>query len=305
MSPTATTSGASVPSPAALSPTALRSLKSNVLTEHFRFAPESFAKGGMDLANRSMYAATAKVEQSLQKLVEDGVEGFEEEEVQRGIYRLETLLEDAIDTQFDLFEIFVLRNTFSFANDLLPYITLPHQASLDPSLRALDEPTIEEYELELRLYEEELQKSRELAAAEVYVKAKEAKVREQAELVGYLKQPGKLPNPSEPDSRIPILSAQLHSLLTHLSTLASTASPSAAHPALPVGDEDEGTPAWAASRAAFVNWAAGKKAQPGVGETAGLTTGGEGDATVELLQRRGEETGTAADAKVLLGATER
>jgi hypothetical protein len=45
----------------------------------------------------------------------------------QGIYRLETLLEDAIDTQFDLFEIFVLRNTFSFNDDLLPYITLPHQ----------------------------------------------------------------------------------------------------------------------------------------------------------------------------------
>lgn len=44
----------------------------------------------------------------------------------QSIYRLETLLEDAIDTQFDLFEIFVLRNTFTFSDDLLPYISLPH-----------------------------------------------------------------------------------------------------------------------------------------------------------------------------------
>lgn len=40
----------------------------------------------MDLANRSMYAATAKVEASLQKLVEEGI--FDEEEVQRVESRL-------------------------------------------------------------------------------------------------------------------------------------------------------------------------------------------------------------------------
>lgn len=60
-----------------------RTLKRDLLTEHFRFAPETFAKGGMDLANRTMYTATAKVEQSLQQLVEQRVEGFSEDEVQR------------------------------------------------------------------------------------------------------------------------------------------------------------------------------------------------------------------------------
>lgn len=60
-----------------------RTLKRDLLTEHFRFAPETFAKGGMDLANRTMYTATAKVEQSLQQLVEKRVEGFDEEQVQR------------------------------------------------------------------------------------------------------------------------------------------------------------------------------------------------------------------------------
>lgn len=60
-----------------------RTLKRDLLTEHFRFAPESFAKGGMDLANRTMYTATAKVEQSLLQLVERGEEGFDEDEVQR------------------------------------------------------------------------------------------------------------------------------------------------------------------------------------------------------------------------------
>lgn len=50
------------------------------------------------------------------------------------MYRLETLLEDAIDTQFDLFEIYVLRNTFTFKDDLLPYLALPHHVRPFPPL---------------------------------------------------------------------------------------------------------------------------------------------------------------------------
>ena len=64
-------------------PALVKRLKSDALAEHFRFAPETFAKGGMDLANRTMYTATAQVEQSLQKLIQDGEQGIDEEEVQR------------------------------------------------------------------------------------------------------------------------------------------------------------------------------------------------------------------------------
>lgn len=83
----ATTSTSEVAANAASSSSGLtqpaRTLKRDLLTEHFRFAPETFAKGGMDLANRTMYTATAKVEQSLQQLVEKRVPGFDEEQVQR------------------------------------------------------------------------------------------------------------------------------------------------------------------------------------------------------------------------------
>lgn len=64
------------------------------------------------------------------------------------------------------------------------------QEHLDPSLQGADEPTLAEYEEELRLYEDELQKEHELACAELFVKARHAKAVEQAELVGYLKPPG-------------------------------------------------------------------------------------------------------------------
>ncbi|GAA6017116.1 hypothetical protein JCM8202_005911 [Rhodotorula sphaerocarpa] len=301
----------SVPRPQGLTQPS-RTLKRDLLTEHFRFAPETFAKGGMDLANRTMYTATAKVEQSLQQLVEQRVEGFNEDEVQRSIYRLETLLEDAIDTQFDLFEIFVLRNTFTFADDLLPYISLPHHDYLDPDLRGRDAEILSEYEEELRLYEEELQKERELACAELFVKAKAAKAQEQAELVGYLKEPGKLTSTSNPSERARLLSSRLAQLRARLSELVATPVPH---------DTTSNVPAvapWATSRSAFVNWAAEKKAAPGAAGAAAAAGGGAGggggngaaapggggqlpeDAVVEKFQEEVEQMGEAVDAKALL-----
>ncbi|BGP25401.1 kinetochore protein Mis12/MTW1 [Rhodotorula toruloides] len=276
---------------------ALARMKRDLLTEHFGWAPETFAKGGMDLANRTMYTATAKVEQSLQKLVYDGVEGFNEDEVQRGIYRLETLLEDAIDTQFDLFEIFVLRNTFTFADDLLPFIALPHHERLNPDLKGADEATLAEYQEELRLYEEELQKERELACAELFVKAKSAKVQEQAELVGYLREPGKLSAHTSPGDRARILSSQLSLLQSRLSDLVTAPVPY---------DKLSSVPAvapWATSRSAFINWAAAKKASPAAtGAASGQAAGGEGDPVVGQFQQEADATGKADDAKALLAA---
>ncbi len=57
-------------------------------------------------------------------------------------------------------------------------------------MKGTDAAVLSEYEEELQLYEAELQKERELACAELFVKAKAAKAQEQAELVGYLKEPG-------------------------------------------------------------------------------------------------------------------
>ncbi|KWU41343.1 hypothetical protein RHOSPDRAFT_37152 [Rhodotorula sp. JG-1b] len=275
-----------------------RTLKRDLLTEHFRFAPETFAKGGMDLANRTMYTATAKVEQSLQQLVEKRVQGFDEEQVQRSIYRLETLLEDAIDTQFDLFEIFVLRNTFTFSDDLLPYISLPHHDNLEPSLKGTDAAVLSEYEEELRLYEAELQKERELACAELFVKAKAAKAQEQAELVGYLKEPGKLTASSNPTERARILASQLSLLQTRLAELASTPVPHDKTLTLPA------VAPWATSRSAFINWAAETKAVPTNAAGAASAQVGPGelpeDVVVEKFQEEAARTGAAEDAKALL-----
>lgn len=66
----------------------------------------------------------------------------------------------------------------------------PRKDHLDPRLKGTDPAVLAEYEEELRLYEAELQQERELACAELFVKAKAARAQEQAELVGYLKEPG-------------------------------------------------------------------------------------------------------------------
>lgn len=76
--PSSAAQGAGAPSAARI-----KRDKADLIAEHLGFSAERFATQGMDLANRTMYTATAKVEQSLQKLVDDGVEGFDEDEVQR------------------------------------------------------------------------------------------------------------------------------------------------------------------------------------------------------------------------------
>ncbi|GAA5885718.1 hypothetical protein JCM5296_000123 [Sporobolomyces johnsonii] len=286
------TSSGPTPALSALTPAQLKALKATILTEHFRFAPETFAKGGMDLANASMYAATAQAEASLQKLVDDKVPGFEADEVQRGIYRLETLLEHAIDSSFDLFEIYVLRNTFTFPDPLVPYIALPHQEHLDPALEGTDEATLQEYETELRLFEEELQKERELGVAELFLRQKAARLQEQAEHVGYMKGGEREPL----SERTEILTAHLASLQTRLSELLATPTPPA-HPS--PSRESAAIAPWATSRSAFVNWAAAKKAVALPRGNAQDKDKAE-DAVVGQLQGEAKATGAARDAKALL-----
>lgn len=197
-----------------------------------------------------------------------------------------------------------------FAHDTLhPDSKRTEQDYLDPDLRGRDAEILSEYEEELRLYEEELQKERELACAELFVKAKAAKAQEQAELVGYLKEPGaspgflrsalkdlhaaalllcptispprprltpdgppagKLTSTSNPSERARLLSSQLAQLRARLSELVATPVPH---------DTTSNVPAvapWATSRSAFVNWAAEKKAAPGAAGAAAAAGGGAG-----------------------------
>lgn len=122
---------------------------------------------------------------------------------------------------------------------------------------------------------------------------------------------------SPPSDRARILSSQLSLLQTHLSSLLSTPAPprasssSAAGPAAHGGAADTDVAPWAASRSAFVNWAAGVKAGGPSSSGAAAAAGGEGaagkaasgqqqqeDAVVAQLRQQADETGSAGDAKV-------
>lgn len=78
-------SGANIGLPPSLSgytPAAIKALKQNILTEHFGWAPESFAKQGNDIANNAMYAAAAIVEASLEERSSRESDFLDDDEIQ-------------------------------------------------------------------------------------------------------------------------------------------------------------------------------------------------------------------------------
>lgn len=271
--------------PPTITPQQLKAIRANLLTEHFGWAPESFVKSAMDLANVCMYAATEAAEKNLLQ-----IQGIDEEEVQKGIYQLETLLESAIDKHFDLYEIFVLRNTFSIPTELIPWIVLKHQESLVPSLsgsETLDEKAaFNEYAEELKFYEAELEKERQLACAKEWVRRKVEKCAEQAEEVGAMSGPEPL------STQISLLQSQLTPLIKSLKTLLTSTPLSNPSHLLP-----DPTDPFNGSRAEYINTTSEAKIERG-GNSGRRGTGTGG--SLELVQKEIGGTGEGGDALALL-----
>ncbi|GAA5876383.1 hypothetical protein JCM16303_003514 [Sporobolomyces ruberrimus] len=290
-----------------LTPAQIKSIKSTILTEHFRFAPESFAKSCFDIANKCLYTASALLENDLLEMVKElqqngqEVDEEQQDEIQRGCYRLETLLEHEIDKQFDLFEIFMLRNTFKVDNKLIPYLELPHQVNSDPLLKGSHQSSLDEYEEELRLYEEELVKHRRLKMVELFLREKEIRLERIKEEIGWLGFGGdRNPLPT----RTTNLSPSLNSLSRSIETLLSTPSPAStthshSHNRLKTSENEdsdrEELGVWNHSRTSFVNWVAGKQSSTigGVPPSNSASTGG-------TVKEEGDEIGSKGDAKALL-----
>lgn len=238
----------------------VKAIKQNVLTEHFEDAPENFAKQGMDVANVAMYAATEIVEESLMNKFTaeaNGKEMEEDDNIQDGIYKLETLLEAAIDKHFDLFEIYILRNTFALKTDIIPYIILPHQEGVEEESRDQDEEALQAYQEEIRLYEEELTKERELLCVKEYMNRRLEGLRMKAEQVGFLNHGpvSLLDRVTGVVAQIPLLSSQLDALLA--APVAPLKRPT--NLASSTGAPAAGSNPWGNSRAGYINWSAAKK----------------------------------------------
>lgn len=233
-------------------------------------------------------------------------------------------MEHGIDDAFDRFELFVLRNTFTVPTELVPFIALSHQVRncctyaveqvltaaqkdhIDVELKGKDLDAIREYEEQLRLYEQELDKERQLACVEELMRRKLEQTQERAQEIGYMGSAGGLRlsfpifhsaadhllNAAEPlSARAQGLLPQLRLLQERLVKLSDTAAPPTQGPAPTEGDP------WT-TRSAFVNWAATSKinslpAAPTPGQT-----GASEDAAISQIHDKMGKTGKQEDAAV-------
>lgn len=122
-----------------------------LITEHLMFAPLSLIDDIINTVNELIYKAMSGLEKYLNELPQSSITS---EELETGMHKLETLLENAVDRNFDGFELYVLRNVTHIPEDLVPYVRLKHQEGIDFNNTA-----------ELAEVEEELAKARRAYAA--------------------------------------------------------------------------------------------------------------------------------------------
>ncbi|KAJ2852224.1 hypothetical protein IWW36_000365 [Coemansia brasiliensis] len=112
----------------------------SLIVEHFGFLPISFIDEIINAANDTIYRAT----DALCKFVEK--EQGSGEATNQAINKAETLLEHAVDKNFDKFELYALRNLFNVPQGLEDYIVLPHRspdATGGPAVYAEDEAELD------------------------------------------------------------------------------------------------------------------------------------------------------------------
>ncbi|KAJ2157610.1 hypothetical protein GGF46_004380 [Coemansia sp. RSA 552] len=122
----------------------------SLVVEHFGFLPISFIDEIINAANDTIYRAT----DALCKFVEDAQGGGEA--TSQAINKAETLLEHAVDKNFDKFELYALRNLFNIPQGLEDYMVLPHRSSDATGGPAVDAEDEDELDRELAEVRREL-----------------------------------------------------------------------------------------------------------------------------------------------------
>lgn len=111
---------------------------SEILAEHFGFAPISLVDEVINAVNDIMYKCTTAVETYLierqQQRPFPKTHGLNE--IKMGIAKMETLMESQVDRNFDKFELYTLRNILMIPPDLVKsgHILLEHQENIDFNL---------------------------------------------------------------------------------------------------------------------------------------------------------------------------
>lgn len=135
----------------------------SVLTEHLEYPPVSLVDDIINAVNEIMYRCTAAMEKYLMK--KKIINGRDyTEEIKIGMAKLETLLEHAVDRNFDKLELYALRNVLRIPQELLDahVFRLPHQRDLIVTTEKNEQKSeFELHDLMLKI-EDEFKRNREL-----------------------------------------------------------------------------------------------------------------------------------------------
>lgn len=115
-----------------------------ILTEHFGFPPILLVDDVINLVNEIMYKCTAALEKYLsskkdtlpKNTKKDTKKSNDKEdqldEIEVGTSKLETLMESSVDINFDLFELYTLRNVLNIPKELVEHgwIRLEHHQDM-------------------------------------------------------------------------------------------------------------------------------------------------------------------------------
>lgn len=90
----------------------------SILTEHLGYPPISLVDDIINAVNEIMYKCTAAMEKYLLSKSKIGEEDYGEE-IKSGVAKLESLLENSVDKNFDKIELYVLRNVLRIPEEYL------------------------------------------------------------------------------------------------------------------------------------------------------------------------------------------
>lgn len=90
----------------------------SILTEHLGYPPISLVDDIINAVNEIMYKCTAAMEKYLLSKSKIGEEDYGEE-IKSGVAKLESLLENSVDKNFDKLELYVLRNVLRIPEEYL------------------------------------------------------------------------------------------------------------------------------------------------------------------------------------------
>ncbi|KAK9247721.1 Mis12 protein-domain-containing protein [Lipomyces tetrasporus] len=104
-----------------------------LLTEHFEYPPIALLDDIINAVNNILYKCTSAIETFLQS--QPPCANIPDEEIEVGTAKLETLLEGAVDRNFDRFELYVLRNVLAIPDEVADgWMRLSHHKNVDYSV---------------------------------------------------------------------------------------------------------------------------------------------------------------------------